>query len=117
SRLWHTIADGSGLDAVDVGDGNAVDAYWSLISSAQNADIDPVEGVRFGVTEMGLAELADNGGPTPTRMLLADSPARDAGVPGTLFPPEWDQRLEGFPRVINGIIDIGAIEAPEPAPV
>lgn len=117
ATLWSTIADGSGLAAVRVDGGAPVDAYWSLISSAQDAAIDPQDGVTFGVTDMGLAELADNGGPTPTRMLLSGSPAIDAGDPDALFTPTWDQRLDGYPRVINDIIDIGAIEAPEAVPV
>src|SRR5690606_30735537 len=90
ANLWYTIADGSGLDAVRVGEGDAVNAYWSLVSSAQNADIDPQEGVTFGVADMGLAPLADNGGPTWTRMLLPGSPAFNGGDPEAIFTPDWD---------------------------
>ncbi len=55
-----------------------------------------------------LGALADNGGPTLTHALLAGSPATNAGSnPDDL---EFDQRGEGFPRVIGGQIDIGALE-------
>jgi hypothetical protein len=55
-----------------------------------------------------LDNLADNGGPTRTMALFADSPAIDAG--DNAYATDWDQRGDGFPRVVNGIIDIGAFE-------
>jgi hypothetical protein len=68
--------------------------------------------------------LADNGGPTMTHALVANGPAIDAGdnakLPAdsldldgdgnTTEPIPFDQRGRGFPRVLNGIVDIGAIE-------
>src|SRR6516165_6703882 len=39
---------------------------------------------------------------------LAGSPAIDAG--DNTYAPDLDQRGEGFPRIVNGIIDIGAYE-------
>jgi len=58
-----------------------------------------------------LGSLQDNGGPTFTHALLGGSPAIDAG--DNSDAPEWDQRGEGFPRIVNGIIDIGAYEVQE----
>jgi hypothetical protein len=55
-----------------------------------------------------LGPLQNNGGPTQTMALLSGSPAINAGDP-TNAPP-WDQRGPGFPRVVNGTIDIGAFE-------
>jgi hypothetical protein len=54
-----------------------------------------------------LAPLADNGGATKTHALADGSPALDRGLPGN-----WatDQRGPGFPRVLNGVADIGAFE-------
>jgi hypothetical protein len=54
-----------------------------------------------------LAPLADNGGATKTHALGDGSPALDRGLPGN-----WatDQRGPGFPRVLNGVADIGAFE-------
>ena len=66
----------------------------------------------FGV-DPRLGPLADNGGLTPTHALLPDSPAIDTGDPGFVPPPEFDQRGEGFDRVANGRIDMGAFEAQE----
>jgi hypothetical protein len=55
-----------------------------------------------------LGSLQDNGGPTQTMALQCGSPAIDAG--DNTDAPEWDQRGEGFPRIVNKIIDIGAYE-------
>jgi len=64
-----------------------------------------------------LGSLADNGGPTQTHALLTGSPAIDAGDSSIVFnPAEFDQRLDGFFRVIDGDglagarMDIGAFE-------
>ena len=59
-----------------------------------------------------LGPLADHGGPTPTHALLPGSPAFNAGDPAfaTNSLP-FDQRGPGFPRVVNGQLDIGALEA------
>jgi hypothetical protein len=61
-----------------------------------------------------LGPLQDNGGPTKTMALLPGSPAIDAG--DNTDAPDWDQRGEGFPRIVgvidpdNPVIDIGAYE-------
>lgn len=55
-----------------------------------------------------LAPLANNGGPTLTHALMADSPAIDMGSnSGGL---SYDQRGPGFPRVKGPRADIGAFE-------
>jgi hypothetical protein len=66
-----------------------------------------------------IGQLADNGGPTFTHMLLPGSPAIDAGDknanPG-FNVPQFDQRGATFLRIRNGdteagsFIDIGALE-------
>lgn len=58
-----------------------------------------------------LGPLASNGGLTRTHMPLPGSPVLDAGDPAFAPPPAYDQRGLGFPRVQNGRIDIGAVEA------
>ena len=76
-------------------------------------------GDQTGVTDpaaLKLGALADNGGPTKTHKLLARSVALDAGDPAfdpAAFTPQLttDQRGEGFARVVNGRIDVGAFEA------
>lgn len=55
-----------------------------------------------------LGALAYNGGPTQTRALLPGSPAINAG--NNLAGFVNDQRGPGFPRVVNGMADIGAFE-------
>jgi len=61
-------------------------------------------------TDPLLGPLQDNGGPTFTHALLCNSPAINAGNPSFTSPPDYDQRGIGFPRVVNGRIDIGAFE-------
>jgi predicted outer membrane repeat protein len=66
-------------------------------------------------TDPMLGPLQNNGGPTFTHLPESNSPAIDAGDP-TLG---MDQRGSGFVRVMNGRIDIGAVEAqatPTPTP-
>lgn len=58
-----------------------------------------------------LSTLADNGGPTRTIALSADSPAIDQ-VPAALAPAT-DQR--GVPRPVGSAADIGAYEVSSPA--
>jgi hypothetical protein len=78
-----------------------------------------------GVTAeaLHLGPLADNGGPTLTHALLPGSVAIDAGPvpPATFTGDTWDQRGEGYPRVVAGRVDAGAFEVqpavePEPTP-
>jgi hypothetical protein len=57
-----------------------------------------------------LGPLQHNGGPTFTLALLPGSPAIDAGDPNFTPPPSFDQRGRGYPRVVNGRIDIGSFE-------
>ena len=58
----------------------------------------------------GLGPLADNGGTTNTRALLAGSPAIDAGSNAVAAGLTTDQRGTGFARVVGGTVDIGAYE-------
>ncbi len=56
--------------------------------------------------------LGSYGGPTQTMALLPGSPAIDAGnnavIPGGITT---DQRGAGYPRIVNGTVDIGAFES------
>jgi len=56
-----------------------------------------------------LGELGDNGGSTRTLALLDGSAAIDAG--SNPFDLAFDQRGDGFPRVVGAAADIGAFEA------
>jgi hypothetical protein len=95
---------------------NGIDLDGALASSGYNLIEDPRRGSGYdrdtdvlGVDAL-LGPLADNGGPTLTMALLPGSPAIDAGHPNPADPPMWDQRGPGFPRVVNGRVDIGAYE-------
>jgi N-acetylneuraminic acid mutarotase len=72
-----------------------------------------------------LGPLSLNGGPTMTHALLTGSPAINAGsnalaVDQSGVALTTDQRGSGFPRIINGTVDIGAFETtaagPSPTP-
>ncbi len=76
-----------------------------------------VNGNHVGVAKPLLGTLADNGGLTHTISLLRGSPAIGAGSvalavnPITNEPLATDQRGAGFARVVNGKVDIGALES------
>jgi hypothetical protein len=58
-----------------------------------------------------LAPLGNYGGPTQTMALLPGSPAIDAGSIAAL-PAGLTTDQRGLPRVVNGTVDIGAVESP-----
>jgi hypothetical protein len=98
--------------------GSAVTLASSVIGAV--AGLTPTDGGgnQTGVTNPGLAPLANNGGATETMALAAGSPALDAGPdPVPSFPGnEFDQRGAGFPRVVGNKVDVGAFEVQAPAP-
>ena len=61
----------------------------------------------------GLGPLADNGGPTQTMALLLGSPAIGKGSVG-LIPSGITTDQRGLPRVVSGIVDIGAYQSQPP---
>jgi hypothetical protein len=63
-----------------------------------------------------LGPLQNNGGPTFTHALLSCSPAINRGDPSFTPPPNYDQRGAGYPRVMDGRIDIGSFEVQEVQP-
>jgi CSLREA domain-containing protein len=99
---FSLIGDGTGMTGVSHGsNGNQV--------GTSVAPINP-----------RLGPLADNGGPTQTRALIAGSPALDAGdnTNATNAGLTNDQRGVGFSRIVDGpdadataTVDIGAFEA------
>ena len=91
----------------------ADDIWGALASSSHNLIGHSSGGSGYSTTDIlnvdpMLGTLADNGGPTETRSLPPESPVcqcrRQHGA------PEWDQRGTGFPRIVDGVIDIGAFE-------
>jgi parallel beta-helix repeat protein len=70
-------------------------------------------------TDPLLGALGDYGGPTQTLPLLTGSPAIDAGSNAAAAAAglDWDQRGPGYPRIVNGTVDIGAFEYSGPIPI
>jgi PKD repeat protein len=57
-----------------------------------------------------LGPLTNNGGPTLTHLPLAGSSLIDGGDNASAAGLTYDQRGGGFPRVVSGTVDIGAVE-------
>jgi LPXTG-motif cell wall-anchored protein len=103
------VTGGTDSIVVAASQGGVVNVDWSIFNTAAGASIVDVEGNQFE-TDPQLGPLADNGGPTVTRLPLAGSPAINTGDPTFVAPPALDQRGTGFPRVQAARIDIGAVE-------
>ena len=91
----------------------APDLDGAFISLGHNLIGNTTGGSGFAASDLlnvnpQLGPLQNNGGPTQTMALLAGSPAIDAG--DNTGAPAYDQRGPGFPRIVNGVIDIGAFE-------
>ena len=117
NNLVGTILAGN--QGVDLGPQGAVTSDHSILGVVDpGIVVTDAGGTQFGVDPM-LAAPAANGGPTLTMALLPGSPAKDAGpLPEPAFPgSEFDQRGDGFARVVDGRADVGAFEVQAPQPV
>ena len=116
------IAGNTGSDDIGVYVGTpVVEADQSLIGTVDaSLNFTAGEGTQVDVDPAALllGELADNGGPTPTHALGEGSIAIDAaGSEVPEFPGSaYDQRGEGYDRIVNGALDAGAFEVQVPAP-
>jgi hypothetical protein len=90
-----------------------------LSSGGYNLIGDPTGGSGFAPTDIlnvnpMLDPLANAGGTTPTHRLQPGSPAIDAGnatiASPYISPLPFDQRGEGYDRIVNDLIDIGSYE-------
>jgi len=110
-------------DLGNAGTGTIASARNNIVGNgADSGIVNGVNGNRVGV-DPGLdpAGLQDHGGPTWTIALLPGSPAIDAGDNGLAVDSEGsllesDQRGSGFPRIVHGIVDVGAFEVQNAAP-
>jgi hypothetical protein len=97
-----------------------VTANYCLIQDPSGILFAPGSGNNLTGVDPLLGPLGDYGGPTQTLPLLPGSPAIDAGSnalavdPANNLPLTTDQRGEGFPRIINGTVDLGALEFTPP---
>ena len=103
----NTIVAGNGPGNCSTYTGGTID------SRGHNLDAEGTCGFAgegdLGGVDARLGPLADNGGPTWTHALLADSPAIDGAGPGC---PDADQR--GVARPLGPACDIGAYELQPP---
>jgi hypothetical protein len=90
----------------------------NIVAVSDNFIGGTVSGTPFTVADPHLGPLQNNGGLTATMALLSGSPAigagDNAGVPAGVTT---DQRGPGFPRIVNGAVDLGAFEVQLPVPV
>ena len=92
---------------------------YDLIGTGGSGGLTDTSGNLVGVVNPGLEPLGNNGGPTQTILPEFGSSAVGAGsvtlakdANGT--PLTFDQRGIGFPRELNGSVDIGAVETAWP---
>ncbi len=110
------VACNTGSGGADVeGAPSSLVAYNNLVGVDGTGDLTAPNGNIVGVNPL-LGPLQNNGGPTETMALLAGSPAIGAGsvalaVEANGNPLTTDQRGPGYPRIVNGTVDIGAYEA------
>ena len=114
-KIGNTIlnAGPSGVNIYNLGFGTVISLGYNL-SSDNGGGYLTVTGDQINTDPM-LGPLQDNGGPTFTHLPAPNSLAIDAGDP----TPAMDQRGPAFLRIVNGRIDIGAVEAqaiPTPTP-
>ena len=113
-KLDHTIVAGNLWDDNRDDVAGFVTARFTLIGDGSGAAVMTGGGNLIGTSVMPinamLGPLANNGGPTLTHALLADSPAINMGDQAFAPPPVNDQRGAPFTRVSNGRIDIGPVE-------
>ncbi len=97
-EVTNSIIAGNPANEPSPQNSDKITAHSSIIQASLKGLLDPV--------------LRDNGGPTKTHALLPPSAAINAGDNSTASSAGLinDQRGTGFPRIFDGIVDIGAFE-------
>lgn len=108
SLLWGNATLDGNLDLGRAGAGG-IDAYYNLIGTTTPDTINGAEEGSLFATDPQLGPLADNGGPTQTQAIAADSPARDAAA-WIQYYATTDQRGFARRRDDDSVMDIGAYE-------
>jgi predicted outer membrane repeat protein len=109
--IGSVIGDDVDIDSNPAGSYNTSLSAYNIIGDGDSFNLtNGVNGNQVGTRanpiDPLLGPLQDNGGPTQTMAPLPGSPALGAG--STVNAPATDQR--GLPRVVNGLIDIGAYQ-------
>jgi hypothetical protein len=112
ATLAHSIL----ADAVSGGDVSPAGA-GVVLSGVNLVEDGSVAGPGVVHADPLLGPLADNGGPTKTHLLVAGSPAVDAGDSALLPPSAFDQRGPGYSRLRGAGLDLGAVETQPAGPV
>ncbi|CAN5411665.1 hypothetical protein BH11PLA2_BH11PLA2_41560 [soil metagenome] len=108
--LTSSIVSGnSNTNAPDVFSYSTVNANFSAIGSSSGVIVSGVNNLAYG-TNLMLGMLSNNGGSVQTILPEVGSPVRDAG--SNPSSATTDARGSGFPRELNAVADIGAVEAP-----
>lgn len=111
SSILANNIDGTGINDLNNIQGSTVNASNSLFSEAAvtiNPAINGTNTANIVETDPQLGGLANNGGPTDTRLPGAGSPVLDTGSnPDALL---YDQRGPGYPRESGLGVDMGAVE-------
>jgi PKD repeat protein len=129
STFYNNVAVGGGglfnQQGADLSFANTVIAYsaggdcvdnGNLTSNVNNLVEDESCSADFSGDPL-LDALANNGGPTLTHLPLTDSPLIDTGDNASAAELAYDQRGPGFPRVVSGTVDIGAVEVAAEPPI
>ncbi len=110
STFQSSIVAGNSAPNADPGKADVV-AFQGSITGANNLIV-AAAGLTLPTDTISadplLGPLQDNGGPTPTHALLFGSPALDTGNNSSNL--DFDQRGDGYARVIGLAADIGAFE-------
>jgi hypothetical protein len=117
--MWNTIVANN---TVGGGPGSSFpNCFGETVTNGGN-NLDSGTTCGFGTANGSLSDtnpllgtLKDNGGPTETHALLVGSPAINKGNNAFAVDPggnplQFDQRGDGFPRIIGPAVDIGAFE-------
>ena len=111
----NTRGNGIGINSEDdcFSSGTVGTLAYNLILTTTNCFVSGPQGGNIVAQDPLLGPLANNGGSTQTRALLAGSPAIDTGAPAGCIddlgaPLTTDQR--GVPRPFNAVCDMGAYE-------
>jgi hypothetical protein len=124
TTLDNTIVDlntdgtSPGATADDIaGTPVAASSAYNLVGADETGSLAGGTGNQVGVTDPELGMLTSNGGPTETIAPQAGSPAINAGDNARAVDPQgnslpYDQRGPGYPRILGGTVDIGAVESP-----